>query len=591
MLYFKAMYIESVPNRNSPPATLLRESYRDENGKVKKRTLANLSSCSAEQIAAFKTILKGGHASALPLDEQFEIQRSLPHGHVAAILGTFRRLKLHNLLERKSSDERSLAMALIAGRILYPGSKLALSRHLNPNTATSTLGQELGLKEVNEHDLYGAMRWLFDRQDKIQNRIAKCHLSEGSAVLYDLSSTYYEGSTCALAKRGHNRDGKKGKRQINFGLLTTAQGCPIAVEVFPGNTPDPNTVSSQLKTLRQRFGLKKIVIVGDRGMITSARIDALCDDSELGDFGWISALRSDQIRKLADGKHFQPELFDQRDLAEITAEDEFPGERLVVCRNPTLAGERKRKRDELLAETENKLQEIASACSRSRAPYHGKDKIARRLEREASKYKMLKHFDLEITETSLSFSRKEESIAAEAALDGFYIIRAGRVTANEFDANSLVETYKSLSGVERAFRAIKTTSLHVRPIFHHEEDMVRAHIFVCMLAYYLRWHLEQQLKPLLFNDEEPGGGPRKSPVAKAQRSKRGNRKAATKQTDDGLSAHSFATLLQDLGTLSRHEIRAAIPGGAVFHKLTDPTAIQARAFEVLGVKPSPLPHM
>ena len=483
-----------------------------------------------------------------------------------------------------------MAIALVAGRLLYPCSKLALSRHLHPDTATSTLGQELGLHDVDEQELYGAMRWLFERQDKIQKRLAKAHLNEGSAVLYDLSSTYYEGSNCSLAKRGHNRDGKKGKRQINFGLLTTAQGCPIAIEVFPGNTSDPNTVGSQLKTLRQRFEFEKILIVGDRGMITNARIDALRDDSDLDDFGWISALRSDQIRKLAESDHFQPELFDQRDLAEITAEEEFPGERLVVCRNPALADERNRKRGELLVQTENKLNEITAACSRSRAPYRGKDKIARRVEREVAKYKMLKHFELTISETSLSYQRKEANIATEAALDGFYIIRAGRVPSTELDAKALVETYKSLSGVERAFRAIKTTSLHVRPVFHREEDMVRAHIFVCMLAYYLRWHLEQRLTPLLFNDEQPGGAPRESPVAKARRSESGNRKAATKETDEGLTAHSFTTLLQDLGTLCRHDIRAAIPGATTFHKLTNPTANQTKAFELLGVTPKPLPR-
>jgi transposase len=580
------MYIESVPNRNSPPAILIRESYRDESKKVKKRTLANISDWDPEVIAGLKVLFKGGSASDLPLEEQFTIERSLPHGHVAAVLGVLRQLGLHTTLERKDSRQRSLAIALIAGRLLYPGSKLALSRHLDPDTATSTLGEELKLASVDEHDLYRGMRWLLERQNRIEARLANEYLNEGTAVLYDLTSTYYEGSTCPLAEFGHNRDKKQGKRQINFGLLCDAQGCPISVEVFPGSTADPNTVASQLKTLRERFGLKRVIIVGDRGMLTSARIKEIEEGNEsLRDYGWISALRSGQIRKLADAGDFEPELFDERDLAEIVSEALFPNERLVVCRNPALAEERARKRIELLAATEDKLQNILAACQRSRAPYRGKDKIARRVERECAKYKMLKHFDVEFTETGLTFTRNEESIAQEAALDGFYIVRAGRIPSDEMNADQLVETYKSLSQVERAFRAMKTTALDVRPIFHHEEDMVRAHIFMCMLACHLRRHLENQLKPALFNDEEPEGAPRKSPVAKAKRSKRGDKKAATKKAEDGQPVHSFATLLEDLSTLCRVTVSPAIQGAKTFNKLTQPTAVQAKIFGLLGITP------
>ena len=388
------MYLDIVPNRNSPPAVLLRESYRDDLGRVKKRTLANLSKCSPEVIQGLRALLKGGHASNKPLKEHFKIERSLPHGHVAAVLGTLRQIALHNTLERRQSRERALAIALIVGRILQPASKLALSRHLDPNTAIHTLGQELAKGAVDQYDLYAAMRWLFERQDKIQARLAKTHLSEGSAVLYDLSSTWYEGSQCPLAEFGHNRDGPRGKRQINIGLLCNAEGCPVAVQVYPGSTADPATIASQLATLRQDFGLKRIIIVGDRGMLTNARIEQIEQSRapysskgkeernaraeskalDLEGYGWISALRGDQIRKLVESGDLQPELFDQRALAEIVSEEHYPGERLVVCRNPVLAEERARKREELLAITEEKLRVIQEATRRANNPYPGKGK-------------------------------------------------------------------------------------------------------------------------------------------------------------------------------------------------------------------------
>lgn len=582
------MYIESVPNRSSPPAILVRESFRDENGKVKKRTLANISRWDPEVIEGLRTLLKGGHACPLSLQDQFRVGRTLAHGNVAAVLGTLRGLGLPATLEGKSGLQRALAIALIAGRILLPGSKLSLARHLSAATATTTLGEELGLGEVDEHDLYGAMRWLLERQGKIEARLAAKHLGEDTAVLYDLSSTYYEGSSCCLAQFGHNRDGKKGKRQINFGLLCNAKGCPVSVEVFAGSTGDPSTVASQIRSLRERFGLKRIILVGDRGMLTSARIDELKED-ETGAYGWISALRSGQIRKLAASGDLQPELFDERDLAEITSEEHFPGERLVLCRNPALAAERGRKRNELLEATEAKLATIAAACRRARAPYCGKDKIARRVERESARYKMLKHFELRITESSLDFSLKAESVAREAALDGIYVVRAGRVPASEMDSARLVETYKSLSHVERAFRAMKTTVLKVRPIFHREEDMVRAHVLVCMLASHVQWHLEGSLKAALFHDEQPGGAPRRSPVAKARRSARGEAKAASKRAEDDLPVHSFATLLEDLATLCRITVCPAVRGAKTFYKLTEPTAVQSKALRLLGVPLKAIP--
>ena len=582
------MYIDVIPNRSSPPAILVRESYRGEDGRVKKRTLANISDWDPLVIEGLRVLFKGGHASSKALEEQFEVQRSLPHGHVAAVLGTLRQSGLHNIVERRSGRQRALAMALIAGRILFPSSKLALSRQLDPATASCTLGEELGLGEVDEQDLYGAMRWLLERQGKIEGRLAKEHLAEDSAVLYDLTSTYYEGSTCPLAEFGKDRDKKSGKRQINFGLLCSCAGCPVSVKVFPGSTGDPATVAGQLQTLRERFGLQRIILVGDRGMLTNARIEALRQE-EPHSYGWITALRAEQIRKLADSGVLQLELFDQRDLAEITSEELFPGERLVVCRNPALAEERRRKRQELLAATEEKLQTIAAACRRRRAPYHGKDKIARRVERECAKYKMLKHFELHITETSLEFSRRQEAIAREQALDGIYVVRAGRVPEAQMDASGVVATYKSLSKVERAFRTIKTTLLHVRPIFHRQEDMVRSHIFICMLAYYVQWHMESKLKPALFHDEVSGGAPRPSPVAKARRSERAESKAASKQAEDGQPLHSLQSLLNDLATLCRLALRPEIDGAKPFHKLTQPSPVQAKALDLLGVTPKAIP--
>lgn len=581
------MYIESVPNRNSPPAILLRESYRGGDGKVKKRTVANLSSLKPEVIEGLRVLLKGGSAADKPLEEQFKVERTLPHGHVAAALGLFGRLGMFPLLERKRSEERSLAAALIVSRLIDPGSKLALSRQLSRETATSTLGEELGLEEkVGEKDLYRAMAWLLDRQDRIERRLAKKHLRNSDPILYDLSSTYYEGSTCVLAQRGYSRDGKKGTRQINFGLLCSSEGCPVAVEVFAGNTADPATVQTQVNKLRDRFGMERILLVGDRGMLTSARIEVL---KECEGIAWISALQNAGVQQLARSGALQMELFDKRDLVEIRCQEDFPGERLVVCMNPALREERSRKRTELLEVTGRKLGEISDACARARNPYRGKDRIARRVEREVGKYKMLKHFKLSFSETGLHFERNESSIAEESALDGLYVVRAKEEGTGHMDEAQLVRTYKSLSGVESAFRSIKTETLHVRPVFHRHEDMVRAHIFICMLAYHLQWHLTRELKPVLFEDEVPGGAPRSSPVAKARKSKAAEAKAAEKQTQDGLCVHGFKTLLRELSTLCRVTIRPEIKNADTFFKLTEPTQTQEKVFDLLGFKPQIAP--
>lgn len=578
------MHIDIVPNRKSRPAILLRESYR-EDGKVKKRTLANLSALDLDQAHKLRAVLQGADIAPTTLADAFDVLKTTPHGHVAAVLGTLDRLGIPALLGRGHSPERSTTLALIAGRILSPGSKLALSRHLTGHA--STLAEDLELDpELTEQNLYAAMRWLLPRQDRIEKRLAGRHLGEGRTVLYDLSSSYYEGSCCELAKRGHNRDKKKGKLQINFGVLADARGCPVSVEVYSGNTSDPATVGDQLRKLRERFGIQRAIVVGDRGMLTSARLDAAAGDPDLDDYGWISALRSGQVKKLASAGDLQPELFDQQDLAEITSEH-FPGERLVVCRNPHLAAERSRKRRELIAATEAVLKGISKAAAREQRPYHGKDKIARRVEREAAKYKMLKHFELTITEESLTWEKREEAIAEEAGLDGFYVVRARNVAPDEMGTAALVETYKSLSGVERVFRTMKTTSLEVRPIYHRDDDMVRAHIFLCLIAAHVQWHMEQDLRELLFAEEDLVAQKvaRPSPVARTERSPEARRKASTKQTADGHPVHSFRTLLDDIAGLGRVTMAAKIPGSPTFTNHAKPTPLQRRAFELLGLTP------
>jgi hypothetical protein len=576
------MYIEAVPNRNSPPAILLREGWR-EGGKIKKRTLANLSHWPKDRIEALRAVLKGATVDGGP--DAFEIIRSRPHGHIAAVLGSLRRLGLHTLLARASSRMRDIVLALIVARIVAPGSKLATVRGLRDDTLSSSLGELLGLQGLDEDDVYDAMDWLAPLQERIENALAKRHLHDGTLVLYDLTSTWYEGRTCPLATHGHSRDGKKGTLQINFGLLCDPQGRPVAVEVFAGNTADPATLKAQVDKLRQRFSLERVVLVGDRGMLTSARIRDDLTPAEGLD--WISALRGPQIRKLVETGALQLSLFDERDLAEIH-DPAFPGERLIACRNPLLAEQRRRKREELLAATEKKLEQIVAATARKSRPLRGKDKIGQRVGRHANQFKMAKHFVFEITESSFAYRRNEPKIAQEAALDGIYVIRTS-VPPDSLSAEQSVEAYKSLSSVERAFRTMKTVDLKVRPIHHHLEDRVRCHIFLCMLAYYVEWHMRRDLAPILFDDDDcaTARSQRPSIVAPAGRSPAALDKAHTKRTSAGQSVHSFRTLLADLATIVRNTCKPTAIDAPSFEKTTVPTSAQQRALDLLKVKLAP----
>jgi len=577
------MYIETVPNRGSRPAILLREGWR-EGKRVRKRTLANLSDWPQAKIDALRAVLKGAPAGTAP-EDAFEIRRSRPHGHVAAVLGSVYRLGLDRLLDRGRSDQRDIIVALIVARILDPRSKLATVRGLREDTLSSSLGELLGLEQIDEDPVYAAMDWLMERQDKIEKALAKRHLEEGTLVLYDLSSTWYEGHTCSLAARGYSRDGKKGTLQINFGLMCDRDGRPIAVEVFEGNTGDPATIATQVEKLGKRFKLERVVLVGDRGMITSARIRE--DLQSVDGLDWISALRHAQIRKLVDAGSLQLSLFDQRDLAEFI-DPAFPGERLIACHNPLLAEQRRRKRLELLALTETLLLKIVTATTRKRRPLTGQVAIARRVERDANKYKMAKHFELDITDTSFRYRRKEEAIAQEARLDGIYVVRTS-VPEDALSAEQSVEAYKSLSTVERAFRSIKTVDLKVRPIYHRLENRVRCHIFLCMLAYYVEWHMRRDLAPILFDDHDRAAAKaeRASIVAPAQRSPSAQAKAHTKRTHDGQPVHSFRTLLADLGSIVRNTCAPTAIDVPSFEKTTRPTPLQQRAFDLLGVKLAP----
>ena len=573
------MYIESVPNRNSPPAILLRESYRDA-GKVRKRTLANLSKWPTHLVAGLRVLLKGGTAVA-DLTTAFDIVRSRPHGHVAAVLGSLRKLRLDRLIAPAASPERARVIALIVARILAPGSKLATARGLAADTARDSLAEELGIESVDEDELYAAMDWLLERQGVIEQRLAKRHLSDGALVLYDLSSTYFEGRCCALAKRGYSRDGKRGKLQIVFGLLCNREGCPVAVEVFEGNTADPATVGAQLEKLRRRFGLERVVLVGDRGMLTEARIR---EEVAPAGLDWITTLRAPAIRELVSSGAMQRSMFDDTDLAEIRC-DAYPGERLIVCRNERLAGERAHKREALLQATEALLAPIVAATQREKRRLEGKETIALRVGKVIAKYKMAKHFALDITETAFAYRRSADAIAAEAALDGLYIVRTS-VPATELDAEQTVRAYKGLSAVERAFRSLKTVDLKVRPIYHYAASRVRAHVFLCMLAYYVEWHMRQRLKALLFDDEEPevAEAARASVVAPAEVSPSAQDKARSKRTASGESVHSLRTLLDDLATIAKNRVVAPLADAEPFDLITRPTELQHKAFKLLGVR-------
>ena len=571
------MYIESVPNRNSPPCTLLRESYRH-GGKVRKRTLANLTQWPPEVVAGLRALIKGGKVS---LDGDFEIERSLPHGHVAAALGVLRGIGLHKIIASRRCRQRDLAVAMIVARIIDPRSKLATARGLSDETAFTSLGEALGLGEIDENDLYAAMDWLLARQKRIEAALAGRHLHDGTLVLYDLSSSYFEGKTCPLAKLGYSRDGKKGTLQIVYGLLCDVEGRPIAIEVFEGNTGDPATLATQVDKIRNRFGLARVVLVGDRGMITEARIREDLDDIE--GLNWITALRGPAIRDLVKAGHLQPSLFDRTDMAEIASPD-YPGQRLIVCRNPLLADLRRHKRRELLDATERELAKIVTAVTRAKKPLRGADNIGLRVGRVVNRYKVAKHFVVRIGDDSLAYERKDQRIAEEAALDGFYVIRTD-VPDTVLDAEQTVRAYKGLSKVERAFRRLKTVDLKIRPIHHRTSDRVRAHVLLCMLAYYVEWHMRQRLKPLLFDDEDPAAGRalQASPVAPAQRSPAAKRKAAAKRTDDDRPVHSFQTVLADLATIAKNRIQPSVLGAEPFEKITRPTLNQQLILDLLGV--------
>jgi transposase len=575
------MYVATVPNRKSPPAILLRESYRL-NGKVKSRTIANISHLPPQRIDALRLALAGSlPAAGSPWPESFIISRSLPHGHAAAVLGCLRDLQLDSTLDPHPSHHRDLVVAMIVARILDPASKLATARGLHADTLHSSLGELLHVDSADESELYQALDWLLPQQARIEQALAQRHLSQGGLVLYALTSTYFEGRHCPLAKLGHSRDGKSGNPQIVFGLLTDVQGCPVAVEVFAGNTSDPKTVAIQVDKLRQRFGLSAVVLVGDRGMITSARIRQDLPAS-LG-IQWISALRANQIQKLAKDGQLQMSLFDKTDLVEI-AHPDFPGERLIACFNPLLAEERARKRPDLLSATEKQLEKIAAAVKRAKRPLRGKQNIGLRAGKVLNRYKMGKHFQLQIEDDSFQYERKAANIEREASLDGIYVIRTS-VKQAALTGTQVVASYKSLAGVERAFRSLKTVDLHVRPIHHRLPDRVRAHILLCMLAYYVEWHMRQRLAPILFDDDDrpQAQGARSSIVAPAQRSASAKHKALTKQTSAGMKVHSFQTLLGDLATIVKNKIQPKDKNIPAFDMLTNPTAIQQRALDLLGV--------
>lgn len=578
---YVVMYIDRVPNRNSPPAVLLRESYRD-GAKVKKRTVANLSKLPDDVIEQLRILLRGGRAVE-SLEDAFEVIRSLPHGHVVAVLGTLYHIGLDRIIFPAGSRELALVLAMIVTRIIDPRSKLAIARGLDPETAATSLGEVLELGRVTEDELYVAMDWLFTQQGRIENELAARHLHGGALVLYDVTSTYFEGRSCPLAQLGYSRDGKRDKLQIVIGLLCAADGCPVAVEVFEGNCADSTTVNSQIRKIRERFGIERVILVGDRGMITEARIRE--DLRGVAGLDWITALRGPQIRGLMQGGSIQLSLFDTRDMAEITHPD-YPGERLVVCRNPLLARQRAHKREELLRATEKELDKVALATRRDKRRLQGKDKIGLRVGKLIGKFKMAKHFDTTIEEQSFSYRRKEETIASEAALDGIYVIRTS-VPKRVLGTNETVGAYKSLSQVERAFRCMKSVDLKVRPIHHHLAERVKSHVFLCMLAYYVEWHMRDRLTSILFDDHDPADAAagRPSMVAPAQRSTAAKAKADTKVTHDGMPVHSFGTLLTDLATITRNTVEIRQTDESMrFDKITRPTAVQHRALDLLGVK-------
>ena len=565
------MYIDIVPNRNSRPAVLLREAWR-EGKRIRKRTIANLTDWPPDKIEALRRLLKGD--KLLAVDDAFAIERSLPHGHVRAVLETINRLGLDKLISSRRCRERDLVIAMIVEQLIHPCSKLATTRLWH----STTLSEELSVADADADELYAALDWLWSRQEAIEKKLANRHLGEGSTVLYDVSSSYYEGRTCSLARYGHNRDRKKGKPIIVYGVMTDGEGRPIAVQVYPGNTNDSKTVPDQVQKLRERFGLTEVLLVGDRGMLTRTQIAHLREHPGLG---WISALRSTEIRDLAERADLQMSLFDQQNLAEIQS-SEYPGERLIACLNPYLAEERRRKREDLLAATERDLTRISGAVRRRTAKPLDRTAIALKVGKVIQRYKMAKHFLLEIGDGEFRWQRNEESIQREAALDGIYVLRTS-VPAEKLSAADTVRRYKSLSQVERLFRSLKSIDLRVRPIRHHREERVRAHILLCMLAYSVEWHMRRALAPLLYDDETlPDDRWQRDPVAPAEISAGAKSKKAKKTTEEGEPLHSFRTLLQELGTCCRNRCRVASDTGvSTFDRLSDLTPLQERAFKLL----------
>ena len=563
------MHIDAVPNRTSRPTYLLRESYRI-GKKVRKRTLANLSALPDEQIEAIRAVLAG--VAMRPVEELFEVVRSRSHGAVQAVRVAMQRLGFEGLIASRASPERERVCAMVAARVLEPHTKLATTRWWH----TTTLAEEYGVEGADERDLYGAMDWLLERQGAIERKLAARHLREGALALYDLSSSYFEGTHCPLAKIGHNRDGKKNKLQVNYGLLTNRAGCPVAVSVYEGNTGDAKTLMPQVTKLREEFGLERVVLVGDRGMISQKAIGEL---RELEGFSWITALKSSQIRSLVEGEALQLGLFDERQLFELT-HTEYPGERLIACRNPELAKLRAHKRQSLLEATQKELEKVRASVTAGRLS--GKAKIGVRIGRVVNKYKVAKHFELTVEDRSFGFKILNEKVAAEAALDGIYVIRTN-VPKKQLGTADAVRSYKGLCEVERAFRSLKTVDLKIRPIHHRLEDRVRAHIFLCMLAYYLEWHMREAWRELLFADEDLEAKNGRDPVAPAQRSAQALEKIAERTLEDGSPVHSFRTLLQDLATVVRNTCttRGTKTASPAFQMLTTPTDTQHRALQLL----------
>lgn len=566
------MYIEIVPNRNSPPAILLREGHR-QGSKTLKRTLANLSHWPPQKIETFRRLLRD--EPLVSPQDFFCTLSTLPHGHVQAVLTCIRHLGLDSIIAAKRCRERDLVIAMIAERLLHPCSKLATARHWH----TTTLAQELSVADATEEDLYRAMDWLLERQPRIEKKLAARHLSEDCLVLYDVSSSYYEGHTCPLARYGHDRDGKKGLPIIVYGVMTDGEGRPIAVEVYPGNTGDPTTVADQVEKLHTRFELSRVVLVGDRGMLTQPQLDKIKLHPGLG---WITALTTVAIRELLQSGALQLSLLDQTNLAEIRSPD-YPGERLIVCHNPLLEEERGRKRGELLQATEKELSKVSKQVERRTKKPLKEAEIALKVGKALGRYKMGKHFQYSIGEGKFQWSRRQEAIAQEAKLDGIYVIRTSESEAR-LSAADTVRSYKSLAQVERAFRTLKGVDLLIRPIRHRTEDRVPAHIFLCLLAYYVEWHLRRAWAPLLFEDEQlPEQRRRRDPILPATCSPSAQEKKLTRQTVDGFPVHSFATLMAELA--SRARVTYGLKSGDAtpsFQQVPEPSPLQAQAYALLA---------